>query len=135
MRNQPDCMKAYGVVLMAASLAPVDEGVTALAVAVSGSAMRQGSQTLGALRGPCSRPPLRCWPKCFPGGSRSVGPAVIRDLFRGGMAGACTSPAGCAPSTSQRDSASPRQGLLLMVSTLPPQKLSRASMGMLRDAP
>lgn len=80
MRNQTDCMKAYGVVLMTASLAPVGRGGTALALAVSGSAMRQGSQTLGTLRGSCSRPPLWCWPKCFPGGSRSVPAADIRDF-------------------------------------------------------
>jgi hypothetical protein len=44
-----DCMKAYAAVLMAAALAPMNEKVTRLAVAVSASAMQQGNTTLAAI--------------------------------------------------------------------------------------
>ena len=44
-----DCMKAYAAVLMAAGLAPMNEKVTRLAVAVSASAMQQGNTTLADL--------------------------------------------------------------------------------------
>jgi len=44
-----DCMKAYAAVLMAAALAPMNEKVTRLAVAVSASAMEQGNATLAAI--------------------------------------------------------------------------------------
>ena len=44
-----DCMKAYAAVLMAAGLAPMNEKVTRLAVAVSASAMQQGNTTLAAI--------------------------------------------------------------------------------------
>ena len=42
-------MKAYAAVLMAAGLAPMNEKVTRLAVAVSASAMQQGNTTLADL--------------------------------------------------------------------------------------
>jgi hypothetical protein len=44
-----DCMKAYAAVLLAAALAPMNEKVTRLAVAVSASAMQQGNTTLADL--------------------------------------------------------------------------------------
>ena len=44
-----DCMKAYAAVLMAAALAPMNEKVSRLAVAVSASAMQQGNTTLADL--------------------------------------------------------------------------------------
>jgi hypothetical protein len=44
-----DCIKAYAAVLLAAGLAPMNEKVTRLAVAVSASAMEQGNATLAAI--------------------------------------------------------------------------------------
>jgi hypothetical protein len=44
-----DCMKAYAAVLLAAALAPMNDKVTRLAVAVSASAMQQGNTTLADL--------------------------------------------------------------------------------------
>jgi len=42
-------MKAYAAILMAAGLAPMNEKVTRLAVAVSASALQQGNTTLAAI--------------------------------------------------------------------------------------
>jgi hypothetical protein len=42
-------MKAYAAILMAAGLAPMNEKVTRLAVAVSASALQQGNTTLADL--------------------------------------------------------------------------------------